>query len=69
MKRFITAVILLGFGCVLRGQSDSIAPGTLKFTGYVDVYYAFDFAGTADDDRPSFLYQYDRHNEVDLNLG
>jgi len=42
---------------------------TLKFSAYVDVYYAYDFGHSSDDERPRFLYQYDRHSEVDLNLG
>lgn len=43
--------------------------GELRLTGFVDVYYAYDLGHPTDDERPQFLYQYDRHNEVDLNLG
>ena len=41
----------------------------IRVTGYVDIYYAYDFGHSRDDERPPFLYQYDRHSEVDLNLG
>ena len=48
-------------------RTDSAA--VLRFTGVVDVYYAYDFGHSRNDERPRFLYQYDRHSEVDLNLG
>ncbi|MEZ4789273.1 MAG: porin [Flavobacteriales bacterium] len=41
----------------------------MKLSAFVDVYYAYDLGHPADDERPQFIYQYDRHNEVDLNLG
>jgi Putative beta-barrel porin-2, OmpL-like. bbp2 len=57
---------------VLQGQVTAEADSTarlFKLTGFVDVYYAYDFGHSRDDERPRFLYQYDRHSEVDLNLG
>lgn len=54
---------------IAQGDSDSSKQVAVRFSGYVDVYYAYDFGQSADDDRPPFLYQYDRHSEVDLNLG
>lgn len=63
----IAAVLMTG---IARAQPpDSIAGGVLRFMGYVDAYHAYDFGHSQDDDRPPFLYQYDRHNETDLNLG
>lgn len=52
--------------------AQSLLDSTAKqvtFSGFVDVYYAYDLGHPQDDERPRFLYQYDRHNEVDLNLG
>ena len=40
-----------------------------EFSGFVDVYYAYDFAVPEDGYRPSFLYNHNRTNEVALNLG
>lgn len=60
----------LAFACTdLHAQTDSTAKGELNFSAYVDVYYAYDFGHSRDDERPQFLYQYDRHSEVDVNLG
>ncbi|HNU56487.1 MAG TPA: outer membrane beta-barrel protein [Flavobacteriales bacterium] len=54
--------------CIDRSDPDSLKT-TIAFSAFVDVYYAYDLGHPADDERPQFLYQYDRHNEVDLNLG
>lgn len=39
----------------------------LKFGGYVDAYYSFNF-NTPVNDRNSYLYSYNRHNEYTTNL-
>lgn len=68
--RLSSAIVLLCSGAAFaQAQPDSLARGTLTVMGFVDVYYAYDFGHSTDDERPPFLFQYDRHNEVDLNLG
>jgi hypothetical protein len=52
----------------LKAQ-DSIAPRKINITGYIEMYYAYDFSKPADKERPDFLYSYDRHNEINLNFG
>lgn len=41
----------------------------VTLSGYADIYYAYDFANPGSHERPSFLYNHNRHNEVNLNLG
>lgn len=41
----------------------------LKFSGYLETYYIYDFANPKDHVRPDFVYAFNRHNEVTLNLG
>ena len=41
----------------------------LTFNGYIEAYYTYDFGKPANHNRPSFVYAYNRHNEVNLNLG
>lgn len=48
---------------------DSSAAGQLKISGYIEMYYAYDFSQPANKERPDFLYSYDRHNEINLNFG
>ena len=50
-----------------KAQTDSTAP--LKISGYIETYYSYDFARPSNHTRPGFLYSYNRHNEVNLNLG
>ncbi len=41
----------------------------LTVSGFVDVYYGYDFAKPTNNSRQSFLYNHTRLNEVNLNLG
>ncbi|MFZ1798717.1 MAG: porin [Chitinophagaceae bacterium] len=49
-------------------QSDS-SKVPLSFSGYVEVYYSYDFGMPLNHTRSSFIYSYNRNNEVNLNLG
>ncbi len=49
-------------------QTDSTKK-SITVSGYVETYYAYDFANPSDHNRPGFVYSYNRHNEVNLNLG
>ena len=40
-----------------------------RFSGYLEMYYAYDFGNPTDHNRPEFVYSHNRHNEVNLNLG
>ena len=39
-----------------------------KFSGYADVYYQYDFNKPLDKLRPPFLYNFKKHNQVNINL-
>jgi hypothetical protein len=41
----------------------------LKFSGYVETYYSYDFNQPENNVRPGFVYSHNRHNEVAVNLG
>ncbi len=42
---------------------------SLKISGYIEAYYAFDFSNPDNHQRPGFLYSFNRHNEFNLNFG
>lgn len=44
-------------------------PNPFSFSGYVEVYYQYDFNKPTDNNRPGFIYSHNRHNEFNLNLG
>jgi hypothetical protein len=66
MKKHILTTLLLAFVSLALAQ-DSTA--TLSFSGYAEVFYAFDANRPVDNLRPAFLYNHNRQNEFNLNLG
>lgn len=67
MKFTLLFALLLGqFALFAQTQNEQPA---LTFSGYLETYYGYDFANPADHNRPGFIYSYNRHNEVNLNLG
>ena len=58
-----------GVGRCLAQTADSTQVPSVAVSGYAEVYYAFDLGQPHDGERPSFLYNHKRHNEVALNLG
>ena len=62
-KLLIIPAVALGLNTM--AQRDS----ALTITGYAEAYYSFDMAQPDDHLRPGFFYSYNRHNEVNLNMG
>lgn len=65
MKRLVF-LFFSGFALLALGQK---TPSPWQFEAYAEVYYSFDFDQPADHRRPDYLYNFHRHNEVNLNLG
>lgn len=51
-----------------KAENDSTV-STLTFSGYIEIYYSYDFGKPVNGNRPAFMYSHNRHNEVALNLG
>lgn len=66
MKLLLTAAAV-AFGTAATAQDTATRSFTVS--GYAEVYYGYDFNRPANNTRPSFLYNHNRHNEVNLNLG
>lgn len=41
----------------------------LTVSGYIETYYGYDFSNPDNHARPGFVYSFNRHNEVNINLG
>lgn len=56
---------------VILAQNDSIwnQQPTLSISGFADVFYVYGFNQSQDTERQPFLYNHNRHNEFNLNLG
>lgn len=65
------ACLLLLFLCCLvdflTGQRDSIAPA-ISWNAYAETYYLYNFSNPDNHTAPGFMYSYNRHNEVNINL-
>lgn len=49
--------------------SAQIDSSRLTFSGFAEIYYSFDANQPENHVRPAFLYNHNRHNEFNLNLG
>jgi hypothetical protein len=51
------------------GQAKQAEASPLRFSGYIETYYSYDFANPTSHVIQPFFYSYNRHNEVNLDLG
>lgn len=70
-KTMMSAAVLLSMTLAAQdtttAQTGTTSP--LTISGYAEGYYSYDFNKPANSSRPGFLYNYNRHNEFNLNLG
>lgn len=75
MKKTILLFFVLHLLCNnCLAQKDSIksensSSSFIKYSGYIETYYTYDFSNPSDHTLPNFLYSYNRHHELNLNLG
>jgi hypothetical protein len=55
-------------GSVAHCQTDSLQKVNLNLLGFVDAFYCYDFNEPETNFRQPFLYNHNRHNEVNVNL-
>ena len=65
-SRYVLAVFLTFFFQSAFTQRDSL--NRLSFSGYAELYYSYDFSRPDDKEKPSFVYNHKRHNEINTNL-
>lgn len=68
MKKLLLASAIL-IGTIDAEAQDSTKTNPLTISGYAEVYYSYDLGNPENHERPPFFYSYNRHNEVNLNLG
>lgn len=64
-------VLFIAVACCVQAerclaQTDSVS---LQISGYAETFYSYDFGRPFNHNRPGFIYSYNRHNEVNINLG
>jgi hypothetical protein len=55
------------FACISAIAQEQVHP-SLSFRGYGETYYSYDFSEPANHEKPAFLYNHKRHNELNFNL-
>lgn len=67
----VSLLLLLGMANFIFSQEASKwdAPPKIELSGFLDVYYAFDFNNHKLSQMQPFLFSHNRHNEFNLNLG
>ncbi len=63
-----TIIIFFSTFSLVQAQEEEPQNG-FRWEGFVDIFYAYDFNEPADHIRQPFLYNHNRHNEFNLNLG
>ncbi|MBK9256917.1 MAG: porin [Saprospiraceae bacterium] len=64
-------ILLCFFQIAITAQHDSIwyQKPELSISGFVDVFYVYDFNQPQGTERQAFLFNHNRHNEFNLNVG
>ncbi|MCJ8155475.1 porin [Chryseobacterium sp. SSA4.19] len=70
MKKYIITACILGLFFPKAQSSDSLTnQHKVTFSAYAELFYTYDFNEPGNHMRQNFLYSYNRHNELNLNLG
>jgi hypothetical protein len=69
-KILVVAFLITGTNLFAQDSTQKAAPvNPFTFSGYVEIYYSYDFNKPPDNNKPAFFYSHNRHNEFNLNLG
>ncbi|GAB3502898.1 porin [Emticicia fontis] len=62
-------LILTAFAFMVLKANAQETTKPLTFSGYIETYYSYDFSNPGNHEKSPFLYNHNRHNELNLNLG
>ena len=68
MKKILFGTVLSTSMQLIAQDSTNTQTNPVKFSGFAEAYYSYDFSKPAANNRPSFLYSHSRHNEFNVNL-
>jgi hypothetical protein len=68
MKTFIFGIISFGFFHAISAQDVTPDKTNLTVSGYIEGFYTQDFNKPLNNQTPGFLYNFNRTNEVNINL-
>ena len=65
IRKFLIVFLLFTIQQV-HAQTDSVKK--FHFSGYAELYYSYDFSRPTNKEKPSFVYNHKRHDEINTNL-
>lgn len=65
MKKILFGI---AFMTSIMTMAQDTTSNPLSFSGFAEAYYNYDFSKPIDNNRPTFLYSHNRHNEFNVNL-
>lgn len=68
MRKILIIIIFVSGFRSLAQDSTREKNSSVSFIGYAELYYGYDFNRPFDNNRPAFVYSYNRHNEITVNL-
>ncbi|MDO4764185.1 MAG: porin [Flavobacteriaceae bacterium] len=68
MKKLILLLSLFSLGQNSFAQENEGKKSNLKISGYMEIFYSYDFNQPENHIRHPFFYTFNRHNEVNVNL-
>lgn len=68
-KALLPLFVFVVFAAFGQEDHESSLSENLTFSGYLELYYLYDFANPESHNTPPFLFNFNRHNEINLNLG
>lgn len=66
MKKSCVLIVLLFWNLSFSQEN---ADFKINFSGFLETYYAFDFNQPTSETKLPFMYNYNRHNEFNVNIG
>ncbi|MBL7902364.1 MAG: porin [Bacteroidia bacterium] len=67
--KLLVGTLALSMAHLNAQDSTTTTHNPLTISGYLEVYYSYDLSNPASHERPPFVYSFNRHNEVNLNIG
>ncbi len=69
MKIPVVLGLIMVLGCNAWAQQDTVSnKPQIKFSGFTGIYYGYDFGKPDNHERPNFIYNHKRTNELNVNL-
>lgn len=65
--KFLNSLLICCF-IMYSVAAQSNFKNNFSFSAYGDIYYSYDFNNPSNHEKPNFIYNHKRHNEINANL-